>query len=390
MPALSLLHTIALALIAIPVLVYGGYPAIVILASGFARRRPAIAARTCPSLTILICAHNEADTIAAKLDSVLSSVALWPGDCEVVVGDDASTDTTAAIVAGYALRGVRLERLPRGGKAAALNALIPQARGDILVLTDADPLFEAGTLDALIAPFADPAIGAVAGRVETIREGAHTSRFAGADRWFRAYESAIRRAEDRLFGCIAADGGLFAIRRALVPTVPGDVTDDFYISTAAVAAGLRIAQADDARVWEHSIAGHRQQWRRRVRITVRGMTALWRRRALMNPARTGWYAVALVLHKLGRRLAPVVVAPLAVVALLLAGQGDPFGLVLTAGLIALAAFGWLGIALAPRKLPGPLAALHAAVLHLAAMTTGVLLFASGRRFVQWTPQKAAQ
>lgn len=378
----------ALLLLFVPVAVFLGYPALVIAAAAFVRPRSGAAgprAADAPPVAILICAHNEAARIGEKLASVLDAVAAYPGPAQVIVADDASSDDTAAIVAGFP---VRLVRCPRGGKAAALNRIAPLADADILVMTDADPLFAADTLPALLAPFADARVGAVAGRVETIRAGGRRDRFGAADRLFRRYESALRAAEDRLFGCVSADGGLYAIRRALMPAVPADVTDDFFISTAAVAAGQRIAFADDARVWEHSIARDRQQFRRRVRITVRGLTALWRRRALMNPQRTGAYAAALVFHKLFRRLAPLALLPAWVLAGLLARGGSPaWAIVFVAlgGLFALAG----AVALTGWRLPGALRPLHGAALHLAGLAAGTLLFASGRRYAQWTPQKDA-
>ncbi|MGH6612607.1 glycosyltransferase [Sphingomonas sp.] len=386
------MEIIALLLLATPILVYLGYLLVLAAAAAFAKPRIVPPAESIPSLSILICAHNEAMRIDAKLETVIAAASHWPGMCEILVADDGSSDTTAAIVESFAARGVQLIRLPRGGKAAALNQVVPMARGDIVVMSDADPLFDDATLPALIAPFADPRVGAVAGAVETIRSGKR-GRFAGSDILFRWYESTLRSAEDRLFGCISADGGLYAIRTALVPVVPASVTDDFWISTGAVAAGYRIAFAPDARVHEQSIAGDRQQFRRRVRITVRGLTGLWQRRALMNPAATGWYAVALVLHKVARRLAPLALVPLLPLSAILAFGDNPgwrsiFWALVFAGLLGACLLGLVGF-LTRMRLPRPLALGYGAVLHLAGLTAGVTLFALGRRYAQWTPDKSA-
>ncbi len=375
------MQTVALLLIALPLLAYVGYP-LVLLASAKLWGRPVRTGPVDLPVAILICAHNEGPRIGAKLKSVLETT---QGQARVIVADDGSTDDTAAVVAGFGE--VELHRLARGGKAAALNRVAPRiALSDpeaVLVMTDADPLFDSLTLPNLLAPFADARVGAVAGRVETIRSG---NRLAGFDARFRAYESALRQAESDLFGCVSADGGLYAIRARLMPCVPADVTDDFFISTAAVAAGYRIAFAGEARAWEHAIAGGRKTFRRRIRITVRGLTALWSRRGLMNPARTGWYAVALVLHKVARRLAPLALPPLWVLAGLLAAQGSLGWSLAFAGLTALALVGAIG-ALAPERLPRALSPVFGAALHLAGLAWGAVLFARGTRFAQWTPQK---
>lgn len=378
-------------LVVMPLCAFIGYPVVLLLAARALPRRPGRAVPGNPSLTILICAHNEAARIGEKIASVLAALDATGLGAQIIIGDDASNDGTASIVEGFAHRGVVLVRAPRGGKAATLNRIVPLATGEIIVMTDADPLFDADTLPALLAPFADPAVGCVAGSVETIRgKDRKAHRFAAADSLFRRYESAMRAAEDSLFGCVSADGGIYAIRAALMPHVPGDVTDDFYISTAAVAARQRIAFAPAARVYEHSIAGDKPQFRRRVRITVRGLTGLWRRRALMNPLRTGWYAVALVFHKVARRLAPLALPPLWVLSgvLALGGHMLPWGVVF-AGLTAAVALGVIGF-LQPVRLPKPLAVAYGAVLHLAGLSLGAILFLSGRRYSQWTPQKSSE
>ena len=41
------------------------------------------------------------------------------------------------------------------------------------------------------------------------------------------------------------------------------------------------------------------------------------------------------------------------------------------------------------RLRGPLKLVHGAMLHLAGLATGTMLFAVGRRYAQWTPQKQA-
>src|SRR5262245_33378484 len=97
-----------------------------------------------PMVSIVISAYNEARFIAAKLENI-SSMA-YPPDClEVVIASDGSTDATNAIVRQYQEQlhknqSVRLLSLPRVGKAAALNAAVNAARGEILVFSDANSM----------------------------------------------------------------------------------------------------------------------------------------------------------------------------------------------------------------------------------------------------------
>jgi cellulose synthase/poly-beta-1,6-N-acetylglucosamine synthase-like glycosyltransferase len=370
--------------------VYLGYPLLLLCLSAAAPARgPGHGGHPPASVSIIVCAHNEAASIGAKLRSVFASV-LGRGEAiEILVCDDGSTDATAAIVAGLAGESpvpFRLMRLPRGGKAAALREAIRISTGEILVFSDADPLWDAATLGELLQPFADPLVGAVAGEVRSLRS-ARPGAWRAGEALFRRYESAIRTAEDRLFGCVSADGGLFALRSHLAEPVPGDVTDDFFLSTAAVVRGYRIAFQPSAAVYEVAPDGQRQHFRRRVRITVRGLTGLWRRRALLNPLRTGAYALGLLFHKLLRRLAPLLLLPLwaAMLALVLE-KGEALHLALFTGLTA-AAGATAMVLLLPLRVPKLLRLPAYLGIHVGGLAIGTILFVSGKRYTQWAPQK---
>src|SRR5574341_155423 len=119
---------------AVVVYSYAGYPLLLLL---LVRLRPAPAVKksdACPNVSLLIVAHNEEARIEAKLRNCLE-LDYPPEKLEILVASDGSTDRTEEIVASFAEKGVRLLRLPGpGGKPAALNAAVPEARGEILVL----------------------------------------------------------------------------------------------------------------------------------------------------------------------------------------------------------------------------------------------------------------
>src|SRR5438552_16458754 len=117
----------------------------------------------------MVPAHNEERVIGGMLDALLA--ADYPPDKLVVVPiDDRSTDGTRAIVDDYAARfpgRVRPYHREGGrpGKAAALREASELFQGEIHLVFDADYLPGRGLIKQLVAPFFDPEVGAVMGRV---------------------------------------------------------------------------------------------------------------------------------------------------------------------------------------------------------------------------------
>jgi glycosyltransferase involved in cell wall biosynthesis len=115
--------------------------------------------------SIVIPAYNESQRLALSLDKILSYVAEQRWLTEIIVVDDGSTDDTAEIVSRYARKHstVRLLQNPGNrGKGYSVRHGMMEARGDLLLLTDADlsaPIAEAQKLFAAISNGADVVIG---------------------------------------------------------------------------------------------------------------------------------------------------------------------------------------------------------------------------------------
>jgi GT2 family glycosyltransferase len=372
------LATIAYTYVAFPLLV---------LSRAVLRPRPPRSAPIEPSVSIVLAARNEAAAIGARLDNL---VALdYPADrLETIVASDGSDDATVEIAGRYAGRGVTVLALERVGKADALNAAVSAARGEIVVFTDANTMFEPGALRALVAPFADPEVGGAAGDQRYLPPTVESTEAAG-ERSYWDFDRRVKSAESVAGSTVAATGAIYAIRRALFePVIPG-VTDDFITSTAVIARGRRLVFVPEAGAWEPVAASNRLEYGRKVRIMTRGLRGVAARRALLDPRRTGFYAVQLASHKILRRMMAV---PLLVVALgapLLWGQGLFYQLT-TLGAAAVAGLGTIGLA-APRSRLGRhrVAALPAFFLLVnVASLEAAWNLVSGRRIDRWEPRRA--
>jgi len=135
------------------------------------QRHPFMDVRTAdwPSVTVLIPAHNEEAVIGHTLAALLR--ADYPPERVTIVPiDDASTDGTPRIIDLFAARHpgriVPVHR-PNGGmgKAAAMLDATNCTSGEVVVVFDADYTPSTGLLKRLVAPFFDPEVGAVMGRV---------------------------------------------------------------------------------------------------------------------------------------------------------------------------------------------------------------------------------
>jgi cellulose synthase/poly-beta-1,6-N-acetylglucosamine synthase-like glycosyltransferase len=122
-----------------------------------------------PEVTVFVPAHNEEKVIGGMLEALLGQD--YPADrLRIVPINDRSTDGTAALVDDFAARFPgRVTPFHRtageGGKAAALRDAAPRFGGEVHLVFDADYLPGPGLVKQLVAPFFDPEVGAVMGRV---------------------------------------------------------------------------------------------------------------------------------------------------------------------------------------------------------------------------------
>jgi cellulose synthase/poly-beta-1,6-N-acetylglucosamine synthase-like glycosyltransferase len=280
---------------------YIGFPLGVILRGLFWGRPYKHAELTTPpSVSIVISAYNEAGSIGAKLDNILSLE--YPRDClEVIIASDGSTDATNAIVEQYKEYGVKLLPLSRIGKAAALNNAINAARGDILVFSDANSMYKTDAIEQLVRPFSDPQVGGVAGnqiyRME--RSGGSSS---DGERAYWNFDRMLKQFQGKSGNTLAATGAIYAIRRSLFEPIPDGVSDDLFTSTGVIVRANRLVFAPEAIAYEPVAATSQVEFGRKVRVIMRSWKAFGFRRELFNPFRYGFYAIQLFSHKILRYL----------------------------------------------------------------------------------------
>ena len=125
-----------------------------------------------PMVSVLVPMHNEEKVASHILDLLI--VSDYPKEkLEIIPINDHSTDRTKEIVDEYARKYPfikplhRYGDLPRG-KQNGLNDALKIAKGDVVIVYDADYLPPKGQIRTLVVAFKDPVVGAVMGRVVPI------------------------------------------------------------------------------------------------------------------------------------------------------------------------------------------------------------------------------
>ncbi len=168
-------------------------------------------------VTVVVPAYNEERTIRVVVETLLESE--YP-DMEVIVVDDGSRDGTADRILDLHERGrIRLIRQENAGKAAALNAGIAAASGEVVLYTDADSLFLRDTVAKTVRWFADPSIDAVCGNDMPLRTGTGLQKLLAITTHIGT--GYVRRALS-VIGCLPIiSGNLGAIRRRVLEEIGG-------------------------------------------------------------------------------------------------------------------------------------------------------------------------
>jgi cellulose synthase/poly-beta-1,6-N-acetylglucosamine synthase-like glycosyltransferase len=368
--------------VAAVVYAYFGYAAVLRLVVSLKPRRRLEATphpEEPPSVSLIVPVHNEHRNIDAKLQNT-RALQYAAGRLEVLFVSDGSTDGTNEAIASASSGPIRLIVLPeRGGKASALNAGLSSARNDILVFSDASIMLEPDALMQIVQPFADPSIGCVSG------EDAITQ--SGGEGLYGRYELYLRRLESNLHSIVGASGSLYAQRRTLCEPFVAGLAPDFYSVLRTVELGFRAVAEPTARGTMAAVSDPREEFSRKVRTILRGITTLATHAHLLNPMRFGWFAFELFSHKLMRWLVPFFLFCLLLSNLVLAIGSPWFALLLAAQLAfyGLAALSLLGPESAVTSMPVKVTAYFTAV-NLATLSAW-LKYAMGVRQELWSPSR---
>ena len=284
--------------------VWAVYPALVGLVAALVRRDEAQDDRApaeLPRVTAVVATRADPSAVRERVDDLLRSE--YPASLlDVVVAYDARTPEPMTSWAGTDAARVQIVQGDEpGGKAAALNAGVRVARGEMLVFADSGQRFGPDAVALLVRALARPSVGAASGRLE-LAAGAKAPALPLRLYW--SLERWLRRREADVHSAIGVTGAIYAMHRALWTPLPaGLILDDLYVPMQLVLQGHRVAFVDEARAHETRPTTDGNEYRRKVR-TLTGVLQLcaWLPRTLTPFGNPVW--AQFVTHKLLRLLTP--------------------------------------------------------------------------------------
>ena len=303
-----------------------------------------------PSVSVVVPAFEEAVVIENCVRSILRSD---HPNLEVVCVDDGSSDDTFARMQRLAAEHpqVTAVRQENAGKGAALNTGIARARGDILVLVDADGLFRPDTVTRLLRGFRDARVGAVCGNDRPVNLDRVLTKLLSLVS--HVGTGLMRRALDVLNCLPVVSGNIGAFRRDVLertgPLRTDTLGEDLELTWRVHREGFRVTFAPDALVYAESPSTVRGLWHQRVRWGRGLLQATELHASMIGNLRYGAFGAFLAYNTFAQIIAPFVqVTGVVVVAVLLVTDGPGWlpssawewvlvvGLPLSVGLLLLA------------------------------------------------------
>lgn len=336
-----------------------------------------------PNVTVLITAYNEEKDIRRKLQNTLAID--YPKDkLEILVASDGSTDKTDEIVREFSGEGIKLFRQEgRVGKTITQNNAVELAKGEIILFSDATSDYQSDVLRKMTPSFADKKIGCVAGKLIYIDK--EKSGVGKGAKSYWSYETFLKESESRACSLIGASGCLYAVRKSAYQPMYAEACSDFLIATVLYRQGLRTVYEPDAICTEETNKRTDKEMQMRVRVISQTFTDLWRNLSMMNPFKSGFYAIELISHKVFRYAVPIFLFLLLFSSAFLSVNSTFFAvfLILQIGIYLLALIAWI-LERAGRS-PGILAIPLYFVLTNLASLVGFYKFLSGERYARWEP-----
>lgn len=210
-----------------------------------------------PFVTVMIPAHNEEDVITKTVKNVLD---MNYENFEVIVIDDRSEDNTANVIKNLEAENEKVTALVRNkddypGKSAVLNDALKLAKGEAILVMDADARVDADFLSKLIPDLEPEDVGAVQARKVIINKDYNILTRCQNNEY--TLDSHFQVGRDAVKGAVELRGNGELIKRKALEDIGGwnnfTITDDLDMSTQLHIKGWDVRFCPEAIVYEEGI-----------------------------------------------------------------------------------------------------------------------------------------
>ena len=253
-----------------------------------------------PTVTLMIVAHNEEKVIKEKLENVILQD--YPIDkLEILVTSDNSTDETNSIVKKFIEkhkdRNIRLYKVKeRKGKTKPQNK---EANSEILVMTDANSIFEKNAITELVSSFSSKDISYVCGRL------IYTNGEEGVGKTENTYwniDLQMREIESNIQTITAGNGAIYACRANEYYDFPLIECHDSSMPIHYALQGKRAIFNKDAVAYEKAGETTQDEFKRKVRMSRDILKAILPNIRILNIFKYKWFTYFYFGHRTCRYL----------------------------------------------------------------------------------------
>lgn len=323
---------------------YVGYPLIV---AGLVRLKKEVSSavetnpKWLPMTSVIIVVYNEERCIRRRVENVLTQD-YPPERLEVIVASDGSTDRTVEIAREYEKDNTLvLNWTEKRGRAAVQDDTVKKAKGEVLIFTDAETVFDKDFIREIVKYFADNQVGCVVGNL--IYRTSESSVSQSEARYWK-FEKQLRKMESNLGILATATGACMAVRKGLWRML-GPIDDvDFTSPLDVILQGYRVVYAPGVLAYDVPPSTIKGEMKTRIRQTSRNLVGTlkrWGWRGWLKHPLVSW---GLLFHKILRWFTPFLMCGAFVSNLLLLEGGLFFEVTfaLQVGFYVVAVVGGLG------------------------------------------------
>ncbi len=257
-----------------------------------------------PTVTVMIVAHNEEKVIENKLDNIIAVD--YPAEkLSVIVTSDFSTDATDEIVEKFIKehpeRNVKLHKAKEHkGKTNAQNEAAKLVKSEILVLSDANSMFEKNAIKELVSSFTDENIAYVTGKLTYVNDLDNPT--ASSEGFYWKLDLFERKVESEIQTITAGNGAIYAVRTKLYKDVDPIKCHDSEWPILYALDGKRAIYNEDAVAYEKAGETDGDEMKRKVRMNRLILFHILPNFKILNVFKYKWFSVFYLGHRTARYL----------------------------------------------------------------------------------------